>query len=311
MVELHIVQRLFESLLHFCRDAAAAMPLMIVLSLVMGRRGHGAFCLSGARVLSMLCITLACLGLLLPGCQLLHIITLLQDAGHSREAYPLWSPLMLPYSLGLTLWLSGLLCCVLLLRCFSARQMTASVADGSYAMTIFRPQLWLCALACLSFFASYVVQVWPFASLPEGMSLGQAASAIIRDRAHHYFSALAPAGAVALFCLPLARKRLKAFSEPTLWEKAARWCALWAVAGYIPFWLNLSATCLGYALRGGADLSRTLLMLLLPLSGAIICWAILLSMRSPLRRFWLAYLGFALLLFFFLQRSALLYATVP
>lgn len=294
---------LLSALLQFGRDAAAALPMIVMLSLISGRRGHGAFCLAGGRSLTILDIILSVFGLAALCCQLLYVILLLDNAGYTSSDYPLWSPLLLPYSLASLLWLLGMSLLWLLLRLFSSTSLPARPTEDRYPLAQIKKQIWICCLTSLCFFATYVSQVWPFSSLPEGMTLGQAASAILRDRAHYFFSTLAPAGAFALLSLPLARQHMSCFTDQRLWTYAVRWCALWAVAGYIPFWLNTGATCLGYALRGSADLTESLLLLLLPLTGAILCWSLLLAMRDPLRRFWLAYAGSSFLLLFFLLRG--------
>lgn len=305
MTEILFASPFVHGLFQFFRDAAATLPLIAALGLVLGRRGNGAFCLAGAHWLSQLGLGLACIGLIGLVCQLLRVVLLLHEAGRTAAEFPLWSPLLLPYSLSLAFWLVGM--CWLGLQCRISGQAFANfrLPDNRYTLADIRGQLWLCAFAGLFFFGSYVVQVWPFASLPQGMSLGQAASAIIRDKAHYYFTALAPAGAMAMLFLPLARQRLESLAVSEIWAKAGRWCALWAVVGYVPYWLNTTATCIGYALRGGSDLTGILLLLLLPLSGAIICWAVMLASRNPLRHFWLHWLGLALLLFFFLVRAFL------
>ena len=305
MLDTLLSSPLVHGLFQFFRDAAATLPIIVALGLVLGRRGHGAFCLAGAHWLTHLALGRACIGLAGLACQLLHIIVLLHGAGRTAAEFPLWSPLLLPHSLALVCWLAGM--CWLGLEWRISGRSVASFCSpvDRYTLADIKAQLWLSALAALCFFGSYVIQTWPFVSLPQGMSLGQAATAIIRDKAHYYFTALAPAGAMAMLSLPVARQKLEGLAPPETWAKAGRWCALWAVVGYIPYWLNSSATCIGYALRGGPSLTGTLLLLLLPLTGAIICWAVMLSLRNPLRHFWLNWLGLSLLLFFFLVRGFL------
>lgn len=66
--------------------------------------------------------------------------------------------------------------------------------EDRYTAGDVKGRLWLCGLAGLCFFATWISRYWPFAALPSGMDLGQAASVILADALHNYFMAFAPAG---------------------------------------------------------------------------------------------------------------------
>ncbi|WP_291448469.1 spidroin-2 [Desulfovibrio sp.] len=281
-------------------NAAAALPLITALTLLIGRRGRARFCAYGAGLLARLGFGLSWLGLPVMLGGLLSLLYTLRDTGYTPGALSPWTPVMLPYSLTLLLWLTGMLWAGLLSRACARAPLPpvrSRPEEDRYTAGDVKGRLWLCGLATLCFFATWISRYWPFAALPSGMDLGQAASVILADALHNYFMAFAPAGALALLFLLRARRDAAAagFGEEEL-ERAARWCALWATIGYIPFCLDRWGLALGYLLRGAVpDRLMPQIYALIPLTAAIACWGALLAMPRPLRRAWLIGLGLILL----------------
>ncbi|MEE0814292.1 MAG: spidroin-2, partial [Desulfovibrio fairfieldensis] len=173
-------------------NAAAALPLITALTLLIGRRGQARFCAYGAGLLARLGFVLSWLGLPVMLGGLLSLLYTLRDTGYAPGALSPWTPVMLPYSLTLLLWLAGMLWAGLLSRA-CARAPLPPVRrrpeEDRYTAGDVKGRLWLCGLAGLCFFATWISRYWPFAALPSGMDLGQAASVILADALHNYFMA--------------------------------------------------------------------------------------------------------------------------
>ncbi|MGE9985911.1 spidroin-2 [Desulfovibrio sp. SGI.169] len=280
-------------------NAAAALPLIIALTLLIGRRGQARLCAYGAARLAGLTFGLSWLAL--PGmfAALHSLLSGLSAAGQRMSAISLASPPMLGCSLPLLLWLAGILCAALLRRACVGAPLPPRrrPEEDRHATAAIKGRLLLCALTALCFFSTYVLHNWPFIALPPGMDLGRAAGAVFSNALHKYFMAFTPAGALALLFLLRARRGAAAagFDENQT-ALAARWCALWATVGYIPFCLDRWGILLGYLLRGATpDWLLPQLYALIPLTAAVACWGTLLGMGNPLRRSWLMGLGVALL----------------
>lgn len=283
-------------------SAAAALPLITALTLLIGRRGQARFCAFGARHLSRLGWGLAWLGPPLIVGELAALLITLRGPQEAFIRLPSpWDPALLPFSVTVLIWLAGLFCAWLLKRACTRTPLPSPASrpeDDCWEMPAIRGKLLLCLLAVACFFAACVSRNWPFAALPPGLNLTQVASAVLSTAMHTYFMALAPAGALALLMLPRARRAPGGEDfAATDYQRAARWCALWAMVGYIPFCLDRWGLILGYALRGGSPAGWLLpqVLPLMPLTVSVICWAALFAMARPLRLQWLNWLALSLL----------------
>ena len=288
-----------NSLLGIGMNAAAALPLIIALTLLIGRRAQARFCAYGASRLAGLAFGLSWLGLPVMLGSLYGLLSGLRAAGHNMTDISFGSPARLTYSLPLRLWLTGIICAGLLRRACAGAPLPPRrrPQEDRYTTSMINGRLWLCGLTALCLFSTYVLRDWPFIALPPGMDLGQAATAVFSNALHKYFMAFAPAGALALLFLLRARHGAAAagFDEVQT-ALATRWCALWATVGYIPFCLDRWGIILGYLLRGTPpDWLLAQAYALIPLTAAVACWGTLLGMANPLRRSWLIGLGVALL----------------
>lgn len=277
-------------------SAASAMPIIIALTLATGRRGQARLCAYGARTLARCAAGLAVLGPLLAAGSVLALLASIRSTEHMFEGVSLWMPAMLPYTTAVAAWLAGIICLLLYLAADRAAPVPQAAQDywqpGQIGLRV-----GLALLAALCFFAAQVLPNWPFSGLPQGLSMEDVALAVLPKTLHDYFTALAPAGSVALIILSLvARNRGAAFTLADE-QRAARWCALWAMVGFIPRCIDRWGLVIGFSLRQG-PLPQGLAeqaMGLVPMTLAIACWVALFVLRAPRKFYWLNVLGLLLL----------------
>ena len=272
------------------------MPVIIALTLATGRRGQARFSAYGARTLARCAALLAALGPLLAAGSVLALLASIRSTEHMFEGISLWMPAMLPYTTAVAAWLAGIISLLLYLAADRAAPMPQAAQDywqpGQIGLRI-----GLALLAALCFFAAQVLPNWPFSGLPQGLSMGDVALAVLPKTLHDYFTALAPAGSVALIILSIvARTSGAAFTQADE-QRAARWCALWAMVGFIPRCIDRWGLVIGFSLRQG-PLPQGLAeqaMGLVPMTLAIACWVALCVLRAPRKVYWLNVLGLLLL----------------
>ncbi len=298
------------ALLGTAANAAATLPFMAALTLILGRRGHAAFCLRGAGALAGLALWLAAAWPVLVLGDALVRLSLTGDAPLMTRLMALLEPAGLGISASVAAWLAGTALVWSGRRaCAAARAALPPGADSYRVPAVGMP---LAALLAGSFCAraAFALRDWPFAGLPPGMDLWRAAAAVGKHACRSYFMAFASGGALGLLLAARAARRRPA--PPSVAESAGavRWCALWAAVGYLPSCLEHWGLALGLLLRGDAGpllhgghwplilLQFTTLALL---TLAMAAWMLLLFARDPLRRLPLAWAGAALL---FLAASA-------
>lgn len=277
-------------------SAASAMPVIIALTLATGRRGQARLSAYGARTLARYAALLAALGPLLAAGSVLALLASIRSTEHMFEGISLWMPAMMPYTTAVAAWLAGIISLLLYLAADRAAPMPQAAQDywqpGQIGLRI-----GLALLAALCFFAAQVLPNWPFSGLPQGLSMGDVALAVLPKTLHDYFTALAPAGSVALIILSIvARTSGAAFTQADE-QRAARWCALWAMVGFIPRCIDRWGLVIGFSLRQG-PLPQGLAeqaMGLVPMTLAIACWVALFVLRAPRKFYWLNVLGLLLL----------------
>lgn len=229
-------------------NAAAALPLVISLGLVAGRRGNANFCLlASARLLNMaLAISVAGI-LFFAGTYVFQLFAL-----NAQNILTLiLQPASLPWVSSLCVWIVGM---TLLFSARAALALCASrgiVKADRYRLADLKIPLILCLGAALCFFATFLLVNWPFAGLPEGLSPDRAVMAIARNAARHYFMAFCPAGAIALV---FAFNTEKNFASPAQFGNSIRWLAAWAAAGCLPHVMQSWGLLIG-VWTGGNSLS--------------------------------------------------------
>ena len=183
-------------------SAASAMPVIIALTLATGRRGNASLSAQGAHTLARCAAGLAFLGPLLAVGGVLALLASVRSPQHMLDGISPWMPAMLPYTTSVMAWLAGITC---LLGYLVADRAAASVqpkADQDY----WQPgqiglRMGLALLAALFFFMAQVLPNWPFSGLPQGLTMANVAWAVLSSTLHEYFTALAPAGSIALLVL--------------------------------------------------------------------------------------------------------------
>ena len=279
-------------------SAASAMPIIIALTLATGKRGNASLCAKGARALARCAAGLAFLGPLISVGGVLALLASVRSPQHMLDGISPWMPAMLPYTTSVMAWLAGITC---LLGYLVADRAAASVqpkADQDY----WQPgqiglRMGLVLLAALCFFVAQVLPNWPFSGLPQGLTLTDVFWAVLSSTLHEYFTALAPAGSIALLVLSFKTAAGSASLTPADEQRAARWCALWAMVGLIPRCIDRWGLVIGISLRSGplpmgvAEQAMGLALTTL----AVACWVALFVLRAPRKLYWLNLLGFLLL----------------
>ncbi|WP_291441442.1 spidroin-2 [Desulfovibrio sp.] len=320
-------------------NAAAALPAILALTLLAGRRGNARLCVAGARRLTRLALGLGLLGPLLTAANLVGTILSFGGSGSHISGLALWDAAVLPYTTTVLAWIAGLCCLWFVTRMDrssplaiglptdnpetnpgvrgskgrSARKGRKSplaaeneASSNQLDTDAMRSRLFLYLLAVVCFFAAHALPNWSFSGPPQGLDWGRMASAVLGTATHDYFTNFAPAGAMALLALSLARREFsgssaampgnRAFSAADL-EKAARWAALWAMIGYVPRCIDRWGLFIGLSFSGQTlpDWLMPQITGLVPLTLAVACWTILFTLRSRMQFLWLNWLALALL----------------
>lgn len=305
------------ALLGTLANAAATLPFMAALTLILGRRGHAALCLRGAGALAGLALWLSAAWLLLvPGDALVRL-SLAGDAPAATRLMALFEPAGLGISTSVAVWLAGAGLVWFGRRACAAAAAALPPGADSYRVPAIRLPLAALLAGAFCALAAFALRDWPFAGLPAGMDMGRAAAAVGKHACRSYFMALASGGAFGLLLAARAARRNNGASRPPAADAqspsaplsvaeaagAVRWCALWAAVGYLPSCLEHWGLTLGLLLRGDAGaplhgdhwlLIQFVTLALLTL--AMAAWLLLLLARAPLRRLPLAWAGAALLL---------------
>lgn len=253
--------------------AAAALPVIALLTALAGRREHPCLGENGARAMTRLALALSPLWPVLLVAEVARQILVLRGGLSLPEGFSPWMPALLPYSSAVMAWLAGVLSLAFLAHRWRSGPATAMCVA-----------LLLMAAGC--FFAAQALPLWPFAGLPEGLTAGQAARAIALSTLHVFFTQFTPAGALALLYLHGHPHLAHSWGCPAEEEHAAaRWCALWAMIGYGPYCLDRWGVLLGHALRPGQSLRHMGLSLLslAAITLAVACWTLLFARRAPRR----------------------------
>lgn len=219
-----------QQILFFILSAASTLPFLIALGLIIGRRGHAAFCLQGSRKISGMAMWLACVGFFY---FTISYLTIVLPYGLSKNVLSsIFLPQGRPWLAAALCWLAGIF--ILFLAKASLKRIIAPAAEDRYRFRLIRVAFILFSTTSFVFMTALFLEHWPFAGLPEGMSMERAAIAIARNSMRHFFQSFSPAGAFALLYAAWF------FSHPSLkkvkLEKAGslRWFAFWAIAGAVP-----------------------------------------------------------------------------
>lgn len=216
-------------LLKYVLQAAELMPFILLLTYPLGRRGNGRLAIWGARRLTLLSLRLCWCSVAL---LLLHFgLTLWQM--DDMSTLPRWHWQQTAASL-LACGLAALFLALVqkanarLPEFPPLRPDEACLYDGA---AIRRPML-LTVTALLCLFGLILVQGGVLAPPPQGMARGDLFRLVFGASFGIAFSHLTAAGGVALLVL-YANARTPLLLGKN-WDRAVRWCGIWAVLGLLP-----------------------------------------------------------------------------
>ena len=222
-------------------QTAQALPFLILMTLLAGRKGNAALCLWGGR--QLLRLGLFCAALSLP----LFPLMLLLETLRQPQMPPLADLLVQPASVALLAWLPATLLLWGLLRASRHWPDATDPAITAYRTTDLRLTLWGCLLALLLFLLGSLLSTGLLLEPPQGMERSNFILLQIRQALHLLFRYLSLAGGAALLWLWYLRHRAP-LTDERAFTLAIRWCAVWAVVGYLPsiidFWSTLLAALL-------------------------------------------------------------------
>ena len=216
-------------LLKYVLQAAELMPFILLLTHPLGRRGNGRLAIWGARRLTLLSLRLCWCSVAL---LLLHFgLTLWQM--DDMSTLPRWHWQQTAASL-LACGLAALFLALVqkanarLPEFPPLRPDETCLYDGA---AIRRPML-LTVTALLCLFGLILVQGGVLAPPPQGMARGDLFRLVFGASFGIAFSHLTAAGGVALLVL-YANARTPLLLGKN-WDRAVRWCGIWAVLGLLP-----------------------------------------------------------------------------
>ena len=210
---------------------ALALPLVLALTLVAGRRSHGRLCLWGGARLARLCLAVA-----LAGCVYYWFYYSLVFGIEPGPPAALADAMRNNLYLAVGCWAAGLACVYLgykKVASFPKLGDQTPLEESHYELAGVMPTLLLGLAACVCFTVAFFSLEGVFGTPPQGMDQTTYLLTLLRKTLHSAFGDLSLAGGagVAIVCLLRDRKELE---TPAHFEKAARWCALWGVIGFLP-----------------------------------------------------------------------------
>ena len=125
---------------------------------------------------------------------------------------------------------------------------TADPGITAYRTGDLRLTLWGCLLALLLFLLGSLLSTGLLLDPPQGMQRSDFILLQIRQGLHLLFRYLSLAGGAALLRLWQLRHQ-RPLTDDRTFSLAVRWCAVWAVVGYLPSIIDLWSTLLAALLR--------------------------------------------------------------
>ena len=216
-------------LLKYVLQATELMPFILLLTYPLGRRGNGRLAIWGARQLTLLSLRLCWCSVVL---LILHFALTLWQMD-DMSSLPRWHW----QQTAVSLLACGLAALFLALVQKANKRLPEFPhlrpdADCLYDGAAIRRPMLLTVPALICLFGLILVQGGVLAPPPAGMARNDLFRLVLGSSLGTAFSHLTAAGGVALLVL-YANARI-----PLLlcgnWERAVRWCAVWAVLGLLP-----------------------------------------------------------------------------
>ncbi|MBQ7617678.1 MAG: hypothetical protein IJS50_02275 [Desulfovibrio sp.] len=284
---LHFLLSSATDLAKVLNQAQASCPLFILLALLAARRSRPKFWLSQATSAAWLLLALFLSGPMYLLGNFLLIVDNINSLGLNWNLPGLLDPALLPYTTSLGLNLMATALAIYLTLGLSASQKEEVTAEKLLPATRFIFLIFL----LLMFWSAQFCFAWPFAGLPEGLSLTDCFLAVAGHTWHNFFqSPLAGAMLLFLFWKQL-QKKLETEANSTLDELfiSQRAIALVGFSFGLPAVLNSLGTLSGYLLRE-EDWPRLLKAQLIQTAALSITLAILLALalkKMPRASHWL------------------------
>lgn len=230
-----VMMQWFVALLFLATNAAAGLPVLIGIGLCAGRRGNAPCYLWAARKLYKFALLLAA-----PGAFYFPLAYWVQVLPYQNDFLTAWRPFLqltgLPWSSGLVCWLAGMFCV------FLSKNLLPVIPGQTYKLAQIKASLFAAICAAIFYFATYFLVNWPFAGLPAALDFDQAAMAIARNAASHYFMAFGIAGGAGLLWVYADADECSSLVK--------RWLGAWGCLGYLPHVLRGWSIFLGMAVSG-------------------------------------------------------------
>lgn len=245
LIECNFLRDIIQPLLAVLVDASAGLPVLAILGLLIGRRGHANFCLDAFRQCLKLGLLLGLSGMLFYPISC-YLLLYKNETGLAWLAIFASLPGM-PWFSAWIAWLTGY--CLVFLAFKSACRVTTR--DDRFVFSEIKMPVLLGTIAALCLAASFFLVTWPFAGMPAELSTQRVLVAISRNTLRHWFAALSCAGAVTLACAPLILAKIR--HSQTEKDNALRWCAVWAFGAALPSGLANLGLLIGILVRGHAS----------------------------------------------------------
>lgn len=216
-------------LLKYVLQATELMPLLLLLTYPLGRRGNGRLAVWGARRFTLLSLRLCWCSVAL---LILHFILTLWQMD-DMSTLPRWQWQQTAASL-LACGLAALFLALVQKANERLPQFPHLRPDEEcrYDGAVIRRPMLLTVPALLALFGLILVQGGVLAPPPQGMARNDLVRLVLGASLGTAFSHLTAAGGVALLVL-YAHARIPLLFGKN-WDRAVRWCAVWAVLGLLP-----------------------------------------------------------------------------
>lgn len=231
---------LLSNVFQVLAGTALALPLVLALTLAVGRRSHGRLCLWGGARLARLCLATA-----LAGCVYYWFYYSLVFGIEPGPPAALADAMRKNLYLAVGCWAAGLGCVYLAYRkatAFPVPDATEPLEESRYDISVVLPVLLAGLGAAVCFTVAFFSMEGVFGTPPQGMDQTTYLTTLLRKTLHSAFGDLSFAGGAGVVLVCMLRDRAE-LADPAHFEKAARWCALWGVVGFLPGcidqWSNL------------------------------------------------------------------------
>lgn len=246
IAELNFLRDIVQPFLAFLADASAGLPIIGLLGLLIGRRGHANFCLAASRACLKLVLFLGISGLLLYPLSCYLVLSAMESGFTWLRIF-----MSLPGMPWFSAWLAWLLGYFLIIAAYLSSGNVNTLTNRFSFSEIKLPTIML-AFAAFCFASSFFLVTWPFAGMPAELSPQRVVVAVLRNAFRHWFTALSVAGALGLVTAPFMLAKIPHTQSEK--DNTIRWCSIWAFGAAFPSALTNLGLLLGVLARGHASI---------------------------------------------------------